>query len=656
VKKALNLPEIHYKCYTDSQIALHWIKGDANRYKPFVANRVQEIQDLTDPSSWSHVAGKENPADLLTRGLSAVSLKGSSVWIKGPDFLIKREAHNIKVETIEEPSCEEESKCEIVSLTTTMCALKQERLFPIERWSSLRKCFKVIEIVLKFLNERIALIHEENVKSQEVPEPLNREEKLLILDEQRSTFATEIEDLKSKQQLNRNSKLLKLQPFIDKMDILRVKGRLDNSEMSYGESHPIILERGWLAKLIVREVHQTMKHAGIDTILATVRKKYWIIGLRRVAKEVISECMNCQKIIATRCNQSAGVLPTDRVCQNRPFEVTGVDHAGPLYASDDPHHKLYICLFTCAVTRSVHLELSDCLSAEEFAVAFRRFAARRNMPKIVYSDNAKTFKGVQKIFKSLYGSQRPVWKYIAPRSPWRGGWWERMVRTVKTSLKKCLGKHQVAKSELVTLLTEIEFVVNSRTLIHITDNIDDRVPLTPNNFLIMEFDWEKENIIKAFHSKKQILQKFWNIWATSYLQSLPKVVPQFFEKGKLKVGSLVLIQEDNVSRIQWPLGRIIKTMLDHDDKIRTVVIKTSKGEVVRPVQRLYCLEAIEPIEEKTIISYTEEHTNDDVNPDKGQEQDIIQDLNSQTVTADLQSPILKTRSGRTIKTPTQIDV
>jgi hypothetical protein len=86
VKKALNLPEIHYKCYTDSQIALHWIKGDANRYKPFVANRVQEIQDLIDPSSWSHVAGKENPADLLTRGLSAVSLKGSSVWIKGSVF------------------------------------------------------------------------------------------------------------------------------------------------------------------------------------------------------------------------------------------------------------------------------------------------------------------------------------------------------------------------------------------------------------------------------------------------------------------------------------------------------------------------------------------------------------------------------------------
>ena len=37
-------------------------------------DRVQEIQSLTDPERWAHIAGKENPADLLTRGLLAERL------------------------------------------------------------------------------------------------------------------------------------------------------------------------------------------------------------------------------------------------------------------------------------------------------------------------------------------------------------------------------------------------------------------------------------------------------------------------------------------------------------------------------------------------------------------------------------------------------
>ncbi|GFY15303.1 integrase catalytic domain-containing protein [Trichonephila clavipes] len=88
VKKILD-----QKCSTraffwmDSQVTLHWIKGPSHRWKPFVANRVREIQFLTDPNSWFHCSGKDSPADLLTRGISVDALTTNSKWWNGSSFL-----------------------------------------------------------------------------------------------------------------------------------------------------------------------------------------------------------------------------------------------------------------------------------------------------------------------------------------------------------------------------------------------------------------------------------------------------------------------------------------------------------------------------------------------------------------------------------------
>ncbi|GFY00703.1 uncharacterized protein TNCV_2140961 [Trichonephila clavipes] len=73
--------------WTDSQVTLRWIKGPSHRWKPFVANRVREIQSLTDPNSWFHCSGKDNPADLLTRGISVDALTTNSKWWNGSSFL-----------------------------------------------------------------------------------------------------------------------------------------------------------------------------------------------------------------------------------------------------------------------------------------------------------------------------------------------------------------------------------------------------------------------------------------------------------------------------------------------------------------------------------------------------------------------------------------
>ncbi|GFX08956.1 integrase catalytic domain-containing protein [Trichonephila clavipes] len=74
--------------WIDSKIVLFWIKGNKTRWKQFVANRgVNEITSLTDPHSWNHCTGKENPADFLSRELSADCLVSNSRWWTGAENL-----------------------------------------------------------------------------------------------------------------------------------------------------------------------------------------------------------------------------------------------------------------------------------------------------------------------------------------------------------------------------------------------------------------------------------------------------------------------------------------------------------------------------------------------------------------------------------------
>ena len=88
VRRALCLPECTpVYCWTDSTVALGWIRASPLKWKQFVANRVSEIQSLTSPAVWMHCPGECNPADLTTRGVSAVELVQSEKWLSGPSWL-----------------------------------------------------------------------------------------------------------------------------------------------------------------------------------------------------------------------------------------------------------------------------------------------------------------------------------------------------------------------------------------------------------------------------------------------------------------------------------------------------------------------------------------------------------------------------------------
>ena len=205
-----------------------------------------------------------------------------------------------------------------------------------------------------------------------------------------------------------------------------------------------------------------MKHAGVSTLISAVRKIYWVFGLRRIAKRVKRMCVSCQCQDSPACTQPMAPLPEERVNPAVPFAVTGLDHAGPLYCCDTPRKKYWVLLFTCGVVRAVHLELVDALSTYDTVLAFRRLVARRGLPKVIYSDNAKGFVAAPDKIIGQFGPLTPEWRFIAPNSPWWGGWWGRLVRSVKSALRKTVGGNCLARAELETTLHEIEACINSR--------------------------------------------------------------------------------------------------------------------------------------------------------------------------------------------------
>ncbi|XP_069189907.1 uncharacterized protein [Procambarus clarkii] len=195
-------------------------------------------------------------------------------------------------------------------------------------------------------------------------------------------------------------------------------------------------------------------------------------------------------------------LPKERVVHIRPFETTRVDFTGVLTLTgtkDKNPVKAYICLFTCATTRAVHLEVTPDMSAEAFLQAFRRFASHRSCPKLMISDNGSNLLAGEACLRKIWTNSKvrralnqrqcsPLgahcrWKFILPRAPWHGGFYERMIGTVKRSLQKTLHHQKIDLQELQTVAIEIEARVNNGPLTYLSDDVLQREPLSPAHLM-----------------------------------------------------------------------------------------------------------------------------------------------------------------------------
>lgn len=137
--------------------------------------------------------------------------------------------------------------------------------------------------------------------------------------------------------------------------------------------------------------------------------------------------------------------------------------------------KVYVCLFTCASTRAVHLELTRGLSVKSFLLAFRKFTSQRGLPATITSDNAKTFRSSSQDIRKITWEEE-VWRYLANKQiTWnftveKARLWEDSGKGLWEASRNPREVYTLRFDELDTVLVEIEAVINSRLLTYMYDD------------------------------------------------------------------------------------------------------------------------------------------------------------------------------------------
>ncbi|GFX18132.1 integrase catalytic domain-containing protein [Trichonephila clavipes] len=299
-------------------------------------------------------------------------------------------------------------------------------------------------------------------------------------------------------------------------------------------------------------------------LMCILRESYWILKGRKTIKEVIKTCIICKRFNAKPISVSEGLLPQDRLKDTAVFEIIGLDLAGPLFLKNG--EKNWILILTCAVYRAIHLELLTSVSTESVLLGLSRFIPRRGRPSAIYSDNGTNFKGAYRLyqkvnfekFNNVETLNQISWKFIPPQAPWWGGFWERLIGFVKSTLRKTLGKTSLNHEEMYTVRCDCESLINSRTLNYVTDDVEDLEHLTPAMFLqdireigAPELDQIDENKLnKRLVYRNRIQNDLRKRFRVEYLGQLRETI-NIKEENTLSEGDIVcvLVGDDHTKRL-----------------------------------------------------------------------------------------------------------
>ncbi|XP_041633560.1 uncharacterized protein [Drosophila kikkawai] len=541
--------------------------------------------------TWRHVPSRQNPADILSRGCTPIELMESKLWSEGPQSAL--------TDSSTWPDDSPPVK-ELPERRRSALVLSQE--MDISHSCKFGNSFWRMQRVFGYIYRFLQRVSKDRVrhKGELTVEEINGGTHLLIKGIQRVHFAEDHKALTLKMKLSPRSELLSLNPFIDAGGLMRVGGRLQNSQLDFDAKHPMILPKSHhITSAIIDHFHRKFLHAGAQSLLAALRQRFWPIGGRKTVSAVINKCIQCFRLKPKLVEHIMAPLPEDRVQPNRPFVISGVDFCGPFYSKSEvrnrPPTKCYIAIFVCFVSKATHLEVVEDLSTQSFIAALKRFISLRGKPQTIWSDNATNFVGaknelieLRQLFLSdpqnmeLWNSLTSMeirWNFIPPRSPHFGGLWEAAVKSAKYHLVRVVGKSILTFHELRTLVCEISAILNSRPLCPISENPDDISVLTPAHFLIGstftamdEPDVTHLNIDRLSRWQRvcQMQQTFWRKWSADYLSLLQERTKWRLPVSNVPAGSMVLIKEDNVPPLRWRLGRVESTVAGEDGVERVI--------------------------------------------------------------------------------------
>ena len=602
--------DFDYYFWTDSKIALAYIMNDSKKFAPFVANRLTDINLLSAKKDWRYVSTHDNPADLGTRGkvLTHDELDNST-WFTGPEWLMKDKSEWPAYMT---PELTDEAEMRrINSLVTASDSSLIGRI--MSHYSRYKSMIRSASYLIRFISYLRKKPYETGCLTLS---ELKNGENFLIRASQWSSFSKEIIDLEKRKSVNKSSRIAQLSPFVDEDNILRVGGRTG--------ANPILLQGSQsLSRIIIQYTHN-LAHTGVEWTLALIRKRFWLTKGRAAIKSYIMSCVTCKRLYGKPQEQLMAPLPPERITPGLPvFSYVGIDLFGPFYIKNYRSEiKRYLCLFTCMTTRAVHLEVLFTLETSSMINGMRRFIARRGSPVKAISDRGTNLTGA---YRDLRVSWKDIsvdelqnyckngvavgfeWEFISPKSPWKGGSWERLIgvsKRIAKGIRGVLNQNTKMNDEILcTLFCEVENIVNSRPLTKVNDDSNDFSFISPNHLLIGRVGANvppgrfsaDDTYRKAWRHAQHLACGFWKVWVKSYLPELQGRQKWLDIKTNLLVGDLVLILDENCPRNLWPLAIVTEVKVGRDDLVRSVKLRTrSNAELTRPIHKIVLLESKTP--------------------------------------------------------------
>ncbi|KAL0883918.1 hypothetical protein ABMA27_015986 [Loxostege sticticalis] len=594
--------------FSDSTVALCWAHSSPHRWDTFVANRVAKIQEELSPQVLFHVSGRENPADCLSRGLTPAQIIDHPLWFSGPSWAQSHPTEwpvsAFNPTTLVEPP--EEKKHSLVSSTSLEDSIVIGLAKRFSSWSKLLRCVVYVCRFAKLLPPR------DYISASD----LEYAELLIWKEVQRFYFSNELADLQAGKTCSRSFQ--RLSPFLSD-GLIRVGGRLSNSQLEFHQKHPIILPRkDHIVELLIDYHHKVNCHAGPDLLMSLLRQRYWILSARSLIRNRVHKCIPCFRL---RPKPTFPMMADHRSCRvvetAKPFVHTGTDFAGPFKVTVSRGRgirstKAYVCLFVCMTTRAVHVELVGDLSTPSFLGAFKRFLSRRGPVSHIYSDNGTNYVGAKRMlselqtflsskyfrteFAHVLSENRITWSLNTPTASHFGGNYEANIKSLKSHLYRIIGEQILSFEELSTVLAQVEAVMNSRPLCRtLSSDPSEPLALTPAHFLTLtplkylparDIDEDRLHLLSRHSLLDKLVQSFWKRWKRDYLHTLQSRQKWNTPANPITVGTVVVLTTENAPPLHWPLGIVEEVFPGSNGVTRIVRVRTKTGSYLRPVVRL----------------------------------------------------------------------
>ena len=653
----------HHYPILDSRIVQDMLKKNSYSLDTFTGLRVSEIQRKTVAEDWLHVPSKENIADVLTKGASPESLGPGSVWQAGPAWLVDPPSTwpvtDVQVDSLPSDSLEpflaakKKSRVfssivkdvdildtgagdvQVVTKTTSGKRLDLLELLDIKsksfdklvaRFSDLPRLIRTVAYLLRYaLSRRCSGGTSAGGRAQATCMGMTEEDiKKFVKEKVPEVSASEYNDawlviISLEQNLRLKEKdvkklvpakiSVKLATYNWTVQQVVLGGRVSNFPLGFGCDEKIpIIPYGPLARLILLHYHDKY-HRDMDTVVAMARRDVWVVKARKLAAEWDHKCRICLEKRKKIAGQIMGEAPDFKTEIKPAWSSVNMDLFGPFLIKDDcvkkgprTRKKVYGVLFTCTLTRGVHLDIATAYDTQAVLHTVRRLMAAKGNVRLMISDPGSQLKGASKEMSSWrkgwdesllvrFGADKGLdWRFIMPSSQHQNGAAEimiKMVKGVQKSMMKAMGNQILSLNEMNTLMAEIAQLVNERPIGLKPNESTHPHYLSPNSLYlgrcsgrIAAGPFEPDEVFtdqphqarSRFLLVQAITAQFWKIWIRDFFPTLLVRHKWHVRERNLMVNDVCLLKDEDAFRCEWKLARVVDVYPDRFGNVRNVEI------------------------------------------------------------------------------------